>query len=85
MYMEKFEKENKIESLTESFLRRHDEFDAVIKQEKTRILRVKRFFTVSEILVAACLLFGLSIYKVLFDVHGKKDVVLIYVATFCWF
>ena len=85
MYMEKFEKENKIEPLEESFLRRHDDLDEVIKQEKARILRVKRFFTVSEILVAAYLLFGLSIYKVLFDVHGKKDVVLFYVANFCWF
>ena len=66
MYKEKFEKENKLESLTESFLERHDEFDNVIKHERARILKVKRFLTISEIFFATCLLIVLSIYKVLF-------------------
>ena len=56
MYKEKFEKENKLESLTESFLERHYEFDNVKKHEKTRILRVKRFFPSSEILTILTML-----------------------------
>ena len=85
IYEEKRNSEYQLESLSVSFLKRHEKFDSIISKEKLRIKKVNRWFIFIDLVAAVCILGGYVYFRFMLDLNEREPSVVRNYSIFVFF